>query len=66
MSKTSARYEALEGSLRTLWETLPDVRRAQGKAHPLCGMLEVLNEVIPSLAQVCRLHRSMKRPCLLA
>ena len=39
MSKTDARYEAPAGSLRAALETLPDVRRGQGKVHPLGGML---------------------------
>jgi len=39
MSKTDERYEAPEGSLRAALETLPDVRRGQGKVHPLGGML---------------------------
>jgi hypothetical protein len=39
MSKTDERHEAPEGSLRAALETLPDVRRGQGKVHPLGGML---------------------------
>ncbi|MGZ3585129.1 MAG: transposase family protein [Ktedonobacterales bacterium] len=39
MSKTDERYEAPEGSLRAALEMLPDVRRGQGKVHPLGGML---------------------------
>ena len=39
MSKTHERYEAPEGSLRAALQTLPDVRRGQGKVHPLDGML---------------------------
>jgi DDE_Tnp_1-associated/Transposase DDE domain len=39
MSKTDERYEAPAGSLRAVLEMLPDVRRGQGKVHPLGGML---------------------------
>ena len=39
MSKTDERDEAPAGSLRAALKTLPDVRRGQGKAHPLGGML---------------------------
>lgn len=39
MSKTTERFEAPEGSLRAALETLPDVRRGQGKVHSLGGML---------------------------
>jgi hypothetical protein len=33
------RHTAPEGSLRAALQTLPDVRRGQGKVHPLDGML---------------------------
>jgi hypothetical protein len=39
MRKPRARYDAPEGSLRAVLETLPDVRRGQGRVHPLGGML---------------------------
>src|SRR5260370_41638208 len=40
MSKQeSGRYHAPAGSLRTALEELPDVRRGQGRVHPLGGML---------------------------
>lgn len=39
MSKPTGRFEAPEGSLRAALERLPDVRRGQGKVHPLDGML---------------------------
>lgn len=39
MSTTDEHYEAPDGSLRAALETLPDVRRGQGKVHPLGGML---------------------------
>jgi hypothetical protein len=39
MSKTTERYAAPEGSLRAALETLPDVRRGQGKVHSLGAML---------------------------
>lgn len=39
MNKTERRDRAPEGSLRAALETLPDVRRGQGKVHPLGGML---------------------------
>jgi hypothetical protein len=39
MSKTDECYQAPAGSLRAALETLPDVRRAQGRVHPLGGML---------------------------
>ncbi|HEY7974940.1 MAG TPA: ISAs1 family transposase [Ktedonobacterales bacterium] len=39
MSKTDEGDHAPEGSLRAALETLPDVRRGQGKVHPLGGML---------------------------
>jgi DDE_Tnp_1-associated/Transposase DDE domain len=39
MRKPRARYEAPDGSLRAALETLPDVRRGQGRVHPLGGML---------------------------
>lgn len=39
MSKTDERHTAPEGSLRAALQTLPDVRRGQGKAHALDGML---------------------------
>ncbi|HZC78256.1 MAG TPA: ISAs1 family transposase [Ktedonobacterales bacterium] len=39
MSKTDGRRPAPEGSLRAALQTLPDVRRGQGKVHPLDGML---------------------------
>jgi hypothetical protein len=39
MNKTDGRREAPAGSLRAALQTLPDVRRGQGKVHPLDGML---------------------------
>jgi len=40
MSKQeSERYHAPEGSLRAALDQLPDVRRGQGRVHPLGGML---------------------------
>lgn len=39
MNKTNERYEAPDRSLRAALETRPDVRRGQGKAHALSGML---------------------------
>lgn len=39
MNKADEHYEAPDGSLRTALETLPDVRRSQGKVHSLGGML---------------------------
>src|SRR5258707_14939253 len=39
MNQTERRFTAPEGSLRAALETLPDVRRGQGKVHPLGGML---------------------------
>jgi hypothetical protein len=39
MKKTDGRREAPEGSLRAALQTLPDVRRGQGKVHALDGML---------------------------
>jgi hypothetical protein len=39
MNKTDGREQAPEGSLRAALQTLPDVRRGQGKVHPLDGML---------------------------
>jgi len=39
MNKTEGRQSAPEGSLRAALQTLPDVRRGQGKVHPLDGML---------------------------
>jgi hypothetical protein len=39
MRKTNGRHMAPEGSLRAALQTLPDVRRGQGKVHPLDGML---------------------------
>jgi DDE family transposase len=39
MKKTDGRHPAPEGSLRAALQTLPDVRRGQGKVHPLDGML---------------------------
>ena len=39
MNKTEGRHTAPEGSLRAALQTLPDVRRGQGKVHPLDGML---------------------------
>lgn len=39
MKMTDARHTAPEGSLRAALQTLPDVRRGQGKVHPLDGML---------------------------
>jgi hypothetical protein len=39
MNKTNGRQPAPERSLRAALQTLPDVRRAQGKVHPLDGML---------------------------
>jgi len=39
MNKTRGRSEAPEGSLWAALQTLPDVRRGQGKVHALDGML---------------------------
>jgi len=39
MSKTDERLTAPEGSLRAALQTLAEVRRGQGKVHPLDGML---------------------------
>src|SRR5260221_936292 len=39
MKQTDGRREVPDGSLRAALETLPDVRRGQGKVHPLDGML---------------------------
>jgi hypothetical protein len=39
MNKTDGRVQALEGSLRAVWQTLPEVRRAQGRVHPRDGLL---------------------------
>jgi hypothetical protein len=39
MRKRERRLPAPEGSLRAALQTLPDVRRAQGRVHPLDGML---------------------------
>ena len=39
MNMTRERYETSDGSLRAALESLPDVRRGQGKVHPLGGML---------------------------
>jgi len=39
MNKTDGRPLAPEGSLRAALQTLPAVRRGQGKVHPLDGML---------------------------
>jgi DDE family transposase len=39
MNMTTGRQLAPEGSLRAALQTLPDVRRGQGKVHPLDGML---------------------------
>jgi hypothetical protein len=39
MNKTAGRPTAPEGSLRAALQTLPDVRRGQGRVHPLDGML---------------------------
>jgi DDE_Tnp_1-associated/Transposase DDE domain len=39
MKQTDGRREAPEGALRAALQTLPDVRRGQGKVHPLDGML---------------------------
>lgn len=39
MKKTAGRQTAPAGSLRAALQTLPDVRRGQGKVHPLDGML---------------------------
>jgi hypothetical protein len=39
MRTPRVRYDAPEGSLRAALETLPDVRRGQGRVHPLGGML---------------------------
>jgi hypothetical protein len=39
MKKTDGRSRAPEGSLRAALQALPDVRRGQGKVHPLDGML---------------------------
>jgi hypothetical protein len=41
MKMIDARHTAPEGSLRAALQTLPDVRRGQGKVHPLDGMLSV-------------------------
>src|SRR5260370_16956876 len=38
MKQTDGRREAPDGSLRAALQTLPDVRRGQGKVHPLDGM----------------------------
>jgi hypothetical protein len=39
MKKTDGRRTAPDGSLRAALQTLPDVRRGQGKVHSLDGML---------------------------
>jgi DDE family transposase len=39
MNTSDERHLAPEGSLRAALQTLPDVRRGQGKVHPLDGML---------------------------
>ncbi len=39
MNQTDGRHPAPEGSLRAALQTLADVRRGQGKVHPLDGML---------------------------
>jgi hypothetical protein len=39
MNKTEGRPTAPKGSLRAALQTLPDVRRGQGRVHPLDGML---------------------------
>ena len=39
MNTTDGRQTAPDGSLRAALQTLPDVRRAQGKVHPLDAML---------------------------
>jgi DDE_Tnp_1-associated/Transposase DDE domain len=39
MNKTERRDHAPDGSMRAALEMLPDVRRGQGKVHPLDGML---------------------------
>lgn len=39
MNQTAGRSQAPEGSLRAALQTLPNVRRGQGKVHPLDGML---------------------------
>lgn len=39
MSTTDGRHMAPAGSLRAALQMLPDVRRGQGKVHPLEGML---------------------------
>jgi len=39
MKKTVERLQAPEGSLRAALALLPDVRRGQGRVHPLDGML---------------------------
>lgn len=39
MKTSDERHPAPEGSLRAALQTLPDVRRGQGKVHPLDGML---------------------------
>jgi hypothetical protein len=39
MKMIDGRHRAPEGSLRAVLQTLPDVRRGQGKVHPLDGML---------------------------
>ncbi len=41
MRRRAAPYRAPEGSLRAALETLPDVRRGQGRVHALGGMLAV-------------------------
>jgi DDE_Tnp_1-associated len=39
MRTRRVRYEAPDGSLRAALETVPDVRRGQGRVHSLGGML---------------------------
>jgi hypothetical protein len=39
MRKPRARFDAPKGSLRAALETVSDVRRGQGRVHPLGGML---------------------------
>ena len=49
-----APYQAPEGSLRAALEQLPDVRRAQGRVHPLGGVLAVLAAAVCALLCGCR------------
>ena len=48
MNTTDGRQTASEGSLRAALQTLPDVRRGQGKVHALDGML-----ALAVCAQLC-------------